>query len=167
MLIIAPPIDDFTLNIADGDKALTWFFGTCADAGPERCSFHAESSEAIRERYHGVETLVKNSKIILPDGIHFDVNFMQALMFSLLYDPGTFPLLAEILASIEQNDMAPILEHLAKGAGVSPFVTVSLRCTDTAVVNDTAEELEEYSVRVGSASEYFSGAVAGVRLSCG
>lgn len=158
--------NDWSLNIVDADNALTWFFDTCADAGPDLCSFHAESSKVIRERYHAVETLVKNGTVVFPDGTAFGTNYLEALVHNMLYAPANFPILGEMLSGIEQGNLTRILEHLNGGNGASPYVTVALRCTDTAIIEDTAEELQEYSLRVGNASEYLAGAVEGVRVSC-
>lgn len=145
--------DDWSINIIDADNTLTWFFDTCEAAGPERCTFHAADSKVIRERYHAVETLVHSGTLILPDGNPLDASLFEASVHFLLYAAAKYPLLADILVSLEKGDVTPILSIIETG-GISPYVTVALRCTDTVAVNDAAEELQEYSVRIGNVSRY-------------
>ena len=144
--------NNWTLNIADADKTLTWFFDACIEAGPSLCAFHADSSSSIRTRYEAVETLILSGSISTPDGKTFGLSHFQSIVHFMLNDPRRFPVLAQALVDIEQDGNARGAIEAMGGAGVDSYLAIALRCTDTEETDDEAEELMEYARSVRNAS---------------
>ena len=156
---------DWTLNIADADATLEYFFSACAEAG-ERCAFGADSKEAVNERYDALLASLAEEPLLLPGDIPLGVEQFQASIHGLLYWPRNYAMLAQGLVAVEARDSETLALLVGTGApqtAVGPLA-LAIRGVDAAALRDTQEDLQDYATRMREVTKYFPAAVEGDRL---
>ena len=93
------------------------FFHYCHKAGPSNCAFYSPASQTIRTRYFALLDSLKMRPVFIPPQANGTVPTMpelvtysklQILIRTVLYKPFyQFPLLAKVLAALEDNDGLP------------------------------------------------------------
>ncbi|KZL64421.1 alpha/beta hydrolase fold family protein [Colletotrichum tofieldiae] len=106
--------------IRDTDKVLFAFYDFCYQAGPEKCAFHAPTSEAIMERLSKLLSTLKTHPVIVamdeengPE-VPMLVTYSKVmrLVSSTLYQPQyQFESFSKIIAALEGKDGRPFYEH--------------------------------------------------------
>ncbi|KAJ4294006.1 hypothetical protein N0V90_007695 [Kalmusia sp. IMI 367209] len=110
-------------NLPDADEAFTTFFNYCFEAGNEACAFWDSSVDAIQARFQAVVDKITEEPIIVTNRsavqypIVVTIRTFKYVLAQMVYFPNAnFPLLARILAGLEQGDGA-LLAQIAR-AGV-------------------------------------------------
>lgn len=98
-----------TRSFENTDKGFEWFFGLCAEVGPEDCAFAGNSSTAgdVKLRFDTLLARLELAPQITTEGMPAIVTKMHLLevIFHMLYQPVlAFPVLAEILSGLEQGN---------------------------------------------------------------
>lgn len=109
-------------NLLQADQAVESFFKLCHQAGPQNCSFYAESPEKIQERFDNLLEKIKETPVPVWDRARTQMpqlaiyEDLKVFLWKSLYAPYlSFPLLADVLAALERGDGTLLLI----GAGVS------------------------------------------------
>ncbi|KAH9939165.1 alpha/beta-hydrolase [Amylocystis lapponica] len=101
---------DWNSNIVDAEAVVDSFYTFCHKAGPELCPLHEPTVDAIKARVATITQRLTDAPIPLPFASHgptvLQAEELHILKFISTYFPiEMFPALANILASIEQNDL--------------------------------------------------------------
>ncbi|ROT42188.1 hypothetical protein SODALDRAFT_9550 [Sodiomyces alkalinus F11] len=106
----------------DTDKVMDSFYALCSAAGPDRCAFHAATSDAVQSRLTALyEALKLRPVIIVPSDSDrrgpvlpaiVTYSKVRRLVVTSLYQPLLqFEKVAAILAALEAGDGRPFYEH--------------------------------------------------------
>ncbi|KAH8812049.1 TAP-like protein-domain-containing protein [Xylogone sp. PMI_703] len=148
-------------SLLDADKVLESFFKYCYEAG-EKCAIYksGDNISAIEGKYRNIMTDLEESPIYFVEHItkvpvilyHTDV---KQFLFQTLYSPVTmFPLLAELLKSIDQRSMPQMMQYIQPGfansclpkypAHIYPTdAQAAIMCSDKRYhLNETIDNLE-------------------------
>lgn len=115
--------------LQDTDKVMDSFYRFCHLAGPERCTFHASTPEAIEARLDGLLSNIRKRPVIVPASVSLNprpeiVSYskVKRLITSALYRPLVmFPSLAEAFAALEDGDGRPFLDLTSQGGEELPL----------------------------------------------
>jgi hypothetical protein len=143
------------------------FYQACFKAGPQACAIYDKSPDAIKSRVDRILERLKVQPLAASVGSSpgpfdygvVDFGLVKGTLFNYLYQPyANAPMIATILAALEQGDANPIWQLLkatqevtqcSAGSdseraqlGVEPLFAI--RCSDGAPVNDSLEQLQEW-----------------------
>ncbi|KAF2678763.1 hypothetical protein K458DRAFT_134759 [Lentithecium fluviatile CBS 122367] len=175
-------------SVQDSDEAVRAFFRSCFEAGSEHCAFHgnANSWEELEDRYNAILDALKQSPIAVADSFAQNTipfSLIPAVMtwqdlvsavFSYVYSPvGQFPVLARILAKLEDGDAsglyvmnraARIASTLDAGAYDDREARTLISCLDAngRFNLSTIEQYTDFVASMKKESQYGGLAVAGL-----
>jgi hypothetical protein len=113
-----------TSAMLDTDNALTSFYAACADAGPELCAIHANTTEGVRARVDALINAVHVAPLPVYDSSNPAETIFGVVDYSLVVDQvlstlefpySSGPSLAAALAALEQGNTSLIFA----GSGAS------------------------------------------------
>ncbi|CAE6414354.1 unnamed protein product [Rhizoctonia solani] len=167
------------------DTHKTWegFISTCIDAGPTQCALAAtrdnktETIEGLKKRLDALYTQLGKEPLVVGDsstgpGI-IQAHNIQLAVFSFMYNPYTWPDLAQALALLEQGhgkEYYPIVNGLVYGTVPEPYTQNVFNrsmqryspgtresqyptlCGDSPQLNITVEGYNEYFREMGQLS---------------
>ncbi|KAI9044047.1 alpha/beta hydrolase [Aspergillus affinis] len=114
-------------NLFDTDAAYQGFFDFCFKAGKEKCSFWGSSPQNISDRVDRILANLRYNPIPIPSGEFCDIPILatysnlKTLLMQVLYDPlSNFPLLANVLAGLEQGNTTAYSLAVTSGS-ILPF----------------------------------------------
>jgi len=183
--------------LTDTDAVMDAFYTFCHQAGPDLCAMYDVSPLAIRKRLDAIFEDIKIHPVIVPASPSLNsrpeiVNYsrLRRLVASALYRPLlVFPMLADIIAALEQDDGRPFVELTSPGgeelalcdAGQidpgdpepeSPEVEgsadggIAVLCTDAAPILGGVEAFGKYLTVLEGISHAAGGTMAEMALAC-
>lgn len=178
--------------VYDTDKGMDSFYHFCHQAGPEGCSFYAETPKDIENRLDTLLEDVRKHPVIVPTpptgGRPEVVTFsaVRRMIASALYQPlMIFPPLAEALSALESDDGGPFIALSGQGEGDpslcesdpgprpefpeiedSKDASIAIQCSDSAPLNMTADEFGEYTNELARMSKSAGATMVNLALGC-
>jgi pimeloyl-ACP methyl ester carboxylesterase len=123
--IFGPDTTSFLRILSNQGSADTFgaFLEECAAAGVARCAFAGPSAAATRARFDALMDRLRTSPAILigPAGtLTVTYSFVLDSVFQLLYQPPTWPILAQALQHLDEGDTVGFLTALEGFGGPPP-----------------------------------------------
>lgn len=108
----------WTANIANGDDAFRYFFKSCYDAGKDKCSFWADSPDAIEARFHAVTTDLERRPlpVLMDTPTIITISDFKMVMVKVPYSPlESFVDFANMLVDLENRNGTSVALNLGIG----------------------------------------------------
>jgi pimeloyl-ACP methyl ester carboxylesterase len=148
-------------------ETLDRFFELCTDAGPQLCAFAADGSP--EQKYADLAARLRTAPLPVPvpgqPAQPLTYSTVVAATVSLLYEPGTWPVLARLLQAVYRGDGAAVAAVLAELPGPAPQdyvnypdANAAITCADT----DNPADPHRYG-RVGRALDATTAPYVGSR----
>ncbi|KAI9786524.1 MAG: hypothetical protein M1816_007906 [Peltula sp. TS41687] len=174
------------LDIGDADLALGNFFQFCYDAGPDKCNFWYRSPEMIRDRFFEADRRLSEKPLPIPGYGLLKTPLWRTGVYSSLYRPQTFPLLANVTAEIYNGTAGPAIASYLEltnnlttpaepllvdpktGLKNSPNAYLTIACSDSGARVEELElsDLEAVFNNCLGASQYFAGISSQLEIVC-
>lgn len=168
------------------------FYELCYLAGPVKCAFYRNSPREIEARLDKLLAAVKKNPVVVPASIpgempeivsYSDVRRMQA---TTLYQPlQFFPSFAQALAGLEIRDGTHFIEFTGSKVQdlftcdtpdlpapedteleVTEDATAAILCTDSELLLDTVDDVQEYVSVLANMSKSAGATMASLRMPC-
>ena len=124
-------------NLFDTDETLLTFSKYCYESGPKNCSFWGPSEQNITDRLDNILMKIKDHPVPvagLPDGGTIGLatysDLKQSMLETLFAPTQAFPLLADILMSLEMGN-GSLIVNVAESFLFGPDVATLIRCIDS------------------------------------
>ncbi|KAF2800948.1 alpha/beta-hydrolase [Melanomma pulvis-pyrius CBS 109.77] len=162
-------------NLEQADEAVESFFTFCYAAGPDKCVFYANSTQAISQRMAAIFEDVRAHPVSVsdPDFVEFPtIITYETLVFALLsalYTPTDyFPLLAQILVDLEARNASLIVKTFTPDTMTADSAGTLILCLDAAGRYNlsTEQAWEEHVGGVAAQSKYVGDAWASAAVAC-
>lgn len=137
----------------DADKAVSYFFESCVDAGPELCVLAAQNKTAAELEQDMWDFMNTVREAPIPVGVTiFDVDILKGFVVGQLKTTHSWPAMAELMVALfygsEETRRAVLQAHTAELLGdVTPTSLgtserlFGIHCSDRTVRADTFEEV--------------------------
>ncbi|KAH8887118.1 alpha/beta-hydrolase [Thozetella sp. PMI_491] len=177
----------------DTDKVMDAFYEFCHQAGPERCAFYRDTTEAIKSRLDALIESMRTKPVVVPssaDGPEMPevitYSRLRRLISTMLYQPvWFFRSCAEIFAELERGEGQLFYEFyrdlrrpvwaictpedapsgLMDSTASTDDAFPAVMCSDRQV-NDTVQEFEDYARRLQEISAAAGAVQITFRQSC-
>ncbi len=171
-------------DIGDTDAALSSFFQFCFDAGPEKCAFWYGSPKEIEKRFFEADRRLLEKPLPIPGFGQLTAGRFRGGVWSALYRPESFALLAGVTGEIYNRTVGPgvksYVEFLQQQESDPPLLdnTTGLQNSENAyawiVCSDTGsrgkdldkKDLEALYKRYTKVSKYFAGVSSQLEIIC-
>lgn len=173
-------------DIGDADTALGNFFRFCYEAGPNQCAFWYNSAEEIRDRFFEADRRLLEKPIPIPGFGLLKTPRWRTGVYTSLYRPETFPLLAGVAAEIYNGTAGPAIQSYlefldeqrsaAEPALVDPTTGLKnsvnayywIACSDSGARGEGLgpRELEALYDRYAAVSQLFAGISSQFEIFC-
>ncbi|KAL0575361.1 hypothetical protein V5O48_006612 [Marasmius crinis-equi] len=168
---------DWSVQLETADKALQLFFDECFQVGPDKCAFHASSSDEIKKNVFDLLEAVRLNPVPVYDGPTsaygiIDYAALKMALQQVTRSPyfGDYPLLAEGLASLKSGNGSAIFELLAQevygtNANESALnaaytiertreTEIAVSCSDMQEITDKPADLLAYFEKINNISVF-------------
>jgi pimeloyl-ACP methyl ester carboxylesterase len=162
-------------NLFETDEAIESFSEYCYQGGPQNCSFWGPSATNISDRFDSLLADLKYNPIPIPSSEACDIpllaTYSDLKQYALesLYSPLTgFPILADVLSSLEAGNITEYLAAVTSGsipadpcnngsAGSTIDANTLIKCVDgyDGTKYATLEEYRDYVEALTYESEFF------------
>lgn len=168
-------------NLLDTDKAMQFFFKTCADAGPLGCPFYAPTPEAVQRNLTKLYDSVRAKPVPVRTETSYgllDYNLLRLAVFASLYSPYvTFLPLATGLSQLAAGDATLLFQALQpppfqcpsqlpeNAFNVIPDAQSAILCNDGKDIPGDLDSSEQYFKMITESSQWGE-LWASIRFSC-
>ncbi|KAG7091870.1 hypothetical protein E1B28_008271 [Marasmius oreades] len=172
----------WTTNLRDTDHVLQWFFKDCLKAGPENCTFHEPSIEAMNTKLNDLYSSIIHSPVSVKTNTSYgivDYARLRLTIFVAFYKPfAVWPMLATGLQDLIQGNgtvLYNILDQPSFRCSCNPLehafdsvpeAMTAIACNDGDLIPSGLEDALEHYREVLKVSEWGS-VWAGIRMMCG